>query len=201
MNAQQLGQKIKDYPMLVVCGLLIPLFIGLIFLRYPEIERLEAEQLRLDNELQTSVGNLRNANGLVGQLNHLKVLDAELAERLMDRSQKGLNLNYFYRFEDRNNIRILQADQVIPPQEATKVVVKKPAKGDKAKKEAKPVFDHITFKISVEGSYRDLLRFLYYVQHERYFVSCSRFVCVRSKEATTEKLKADIELVILGNLL
>ena len=111
MNLSVISKKIRQFPILFVCGILIPLALVLLFMRGPKVIEYEADLADLEREWQSIQKNVERSVGLeddIVSLNEgLKTLDG----RLMNVDEVASNYEFFYGLERQSEITVRQFSQ------------------------------------------------------------------------------------------
>lgn len=111
MNLSVISKKFKQFPILFVCGLLIPLSVVLFFMRGPRISHYEGELTRLEGEWNRIQQNRERSAGLEDDI---EVLDDGLATiqgRLMNVDEVASNYEFFYGLERESGVSLVQFSQ------------------------------------------------------------------------------------------
>lgn len=111
MNLSLISKKFKQFPILFVCGLLIPLSVILFFMRGPKISDYEAELTRLEGEWNRIQQNRERSVGLEDDI---EVLDEGLSSiqgRLMNVDEVASNYEFFYGLERQTGVSLVQFAQ------------------------------------------------------------------------------------------
>lgn len=188
MDVQAILAKIKQYPIAVGGFVAIIVFAALIFLRSSRIPELEAKQKTLDQELSTIQRNETAAVGLPEHVEKIKEDSAEIKSRLMVREDKAISYQYFYELERSNNValtRLAQSDA--PP----------PAKAPPGKPNLS-LYAPVEYSISVSGKFQNVLKFLYKLQHGKYFINVESFSCNSSGQVEPDTIQVSMKMDILG---
>lgn len=155
MNSQQLIAKLKQYPLAVICSLVILVMLGLSFVRSGNLPELNAQYDTLQNEAETVRQNSSNAVDLPANLSELEKLVENVDSRLIDADAITANYRYFLSLGERSNISYV-AD---PPAATYK-------SSTSLKKYALAEFTNV----SIRGQYEDVLNYLYLLRTGDYLL-------------------------------
>ena len=108
MNLSLLSKKIKQFPILFVCALLIPLSLVLLIMRGPNIDKLEIQQTDLEREWQNILTNSERSTGLEADIQNLEAGLASIRSRLMDVDNVASNYEAFYELERVTGVTVRQ---------------------------------------------------------------------------------------------
>jgi Tfp pilus assembly protein PilO len=150
-SGKQLLGKLKDYPLALLCSLVIIVCAVIIFVRGDGSLELSAKESDLTSRIRTIDQNVKNSKDLKAEVQELQGLVDELNSRLFNREQRALNINFFYDIEDRLGIRISNISQL-----ATGDAV-----FDKGGPRELKLYTTIGYSISMSGQFEEVLTFLY----------------------------------------
>jgi Tfp pilus assembly protein PilO len=151
MNAADISALAKKHPVGTAC-LLITVACGLaLYLRADIITVSQTEYEAKSSEAAKMISNVKNAPGMEEQLAEMNTFGKEVEGRLVKGSQLAVNLQYFYKLEADNGVKMLDLRQGSVP------------------KTPKGLFTPIPFSLSVQGTYPQLMKFLSEVQNGRHF--------------------------------
>lgn len=142
---------LKDYPLAVVCVLVIVLCSLAVFLRGGALLELSAKEADLNSRIRTIDQNVKNAKDLEAHVEEVEVLVEQVEARLFNRDQRAVNINFFYDIEDRLDVRISNIGQM-PAEDSIYT------KG--GPRELK-LHSTIGYNISLAGQFSEILTFLY----------------------------------------
>ena len=196
MNTQELINKLKAYPfavgtfvLAIVCGLVV-------YFRSDELPKLEAELSKLDKEYNVIKFNELNAANIENDLEIATKLDEEIRSRLMDKDQKTQNVSYFYNLEEATGVVMNDPVQV----GGERVIGGGAKRGKKGKKddEALKLFSEIEFRVEIEGSFTQVMTFLYELRTGKYFSRIKTFNIMLAESLKEGRLKANFSVMMLG---
>lgn len=127
---------------------------GLIYFRSGAVTESQALYEAKSAEAVKMLNNVKAAPGLDEQVAEIQEVGKELDDRLVNASQLAVNLQYFYKLEADNGVKLLDVRQTTPP---------RPARGA-----PKTIFAPVPFSLSVQGTYAQLLKFLGELQNGRH---------------------------------
>lgn len=186
----QVIRILKSYPLAILCVLVILVCAVIIFLRGDIASELSAKEDDLNVRILTIDRNIKNAKNLKEDVDELQSYIDQINGRLFNRDQRAVNINFFYAMEDQLDVRISNISQMSDEDEIY-------AKG--GSRELK-LYSTISYDISVDGQFGDILEFLYELQRVDSFI---RVVSVQlgdagRSEGQTGELQARIRLVVLA---
>jgi len=111
MNLSAIGKKIRQYPILFVCGIVTPLLLIILFMRGPKLSDLEEEVARLEREWQNMQRNLERSSRLPEQIEELEASLDDINQRLMRVEEVALNSEFFYNLERQAGITFSRFSQ------------------------------------------------------------------------------------------
>lgn len=153
MTGADLIALARKHPISTACVLVIVVCGLLTYFRLDVIEASQAEYETKSGEAAKTIANVKNAPGLEDQVAELQRLGKELDSRLIKVDQLAVNLQYFYRLETENGVKLLDVRQNAPVRART----------------AKPNFTVVPFSVTVQGSYAQVMKFLGALQTGRHF--------------------------------
>jgi hypothetical protein len=161
-----------------------------IFLRGDIASELSAKEADLNTRVLTIDRNIKNAKHLKEDVDEVQDYLDQINDRLFNRDQRAVNINFFYAMEDQLDVRISDISQ---KSDEDKIY----AKG--GTRELK-LYSTISYEISVDGQFGDILEFLYELHRVDSFI---RVVSVQLGEAGRSgslagALQARLRLVVLA---
>ena len=190
MNVEAIVAKLKRYPVAVGCAVLVVVLIGVLYLRGSRISVLEEERNQMDREWKAIGENKLRAVELKTHLEKLNVIIDKIDERLMSVASKAINYQYFYKLEKNSGVRMGYLNQ-------------SETSGQAAQKGATnlELFQPITFKVTAEGTFKQILSFLYEMQHGNYLTIITYFSCsgiAAEDEEEQDLLNLSLTVQVLG---
>lgn len=151
MSTADLIAALKKHPIGFGCALLSIVFGVLIYLRSGNISEGQAELEARSSEAANMVANIRNSTSLTEQVAEVQSQTKELEGRLMKAGQLAVNLQYFYKLETENEVKLVDVRQNTLP------------------KNSKGLYTGIPFNVTVQGSFSQVMNFLNRLQLGRHF--------------------------------
>lgn len=142
MTSADLIASFKKQPIGYTCGLLCVIIGALLYLRSDKIDEDQAEFEARSAERTKILANVRNSENLAKQVAELQALAKEMDSRLIRTGQLAVNLQYFYKLEAENEVKLLEVRQGNPP------------------KGAKSLYVGIPYNVAVQGSFKQVVAFL-----------------------------------------
>ncbi len=188
--SEKMIRTLKAYPLAVLSVLVFLICSAAILLRAGAVADLSVHEADLNLRIRTIDQNVRNANNLDKDFEEIKRLVDQIEARLFKRDQRAVNINFFYALENRLNVRILNISQM--PNEDSLY-----AKG--GARELK-LHSTITYNISLNGNFEDVLLFLYDLQRVDPLIRVVDFQIAKdnAQEADEEYLDARLRLIVLA---
>ena len=188
--SEKMIRTLKAYPLAVLSVLVFLICSAVIHLRAGAVADLSVHEADLNLRIRTIDQNVRNANNLDKDFEEIKRLVDQIEARLFKRDQRAVNINFFYALENRLNVRILNISQM--PNEDSLY-----AKG--GARELK-LHSTITYNISLNGNFEDVLLFLYELQRVDPLIRVVDFQIAKdnAEEADEEYLDARLRLIVLA---
>ena len=188
--SEKMIRTLKAYPLAVLSVLVFLICSAAILLRAGAVADLSVHEADLNLRIRTIDQNVRNANNLDKDFEEIKRLVDQIEARLFKRDQRAVNINFFYTLENRLNIRILNISQM--PNEDSLY-----AKG--GARELK-LHSTITYNISLNGNFENILLFLYELQRVDPLIRVVDFQIAKdnAQEADEECLDARLRLIVLA---
>lgn len=188
--SEKMIRTLKAYPLAVLSVLVFLICSAAILLRAGAVADLSVHEADLNLRIRTIDQNVRNANNLDKDFEEIKRLVDQIEARLFKRDQRAVNINFFYALENRLNIRILNISQM--PNEDSLY-----AKG--GARELK-LHSTITYNISLNGNFENILLFLYELQRVDPLIRVVDFQIAKdnAQEADEEYLDARLRLIVLA---
>ena len=188
MDISVILEKVKQYPIAVGAVLASILLALVFFLRKDNVPNLEVERDVFKAQWNAVLENDKRSVDLIDHVTTAKEASQDVRGRLMDRSQKAKNYQYFYQLEEQTGIslaRIAQSD-ALPPAN--------PPPG----KPKITLFSPITYSISVAGEFQKVVKFLYEMEHGKYFTRVEKFSCGLSGNDALGTVQISLQMEVLG---
>ena len=182
--------KLKQYPLAVVSAVLLLVCVSVLFLRATVVAELAVQEADLGTRIRTVENNALNSKGLEQQLADLEAHVESIEARLFDRSERAINTNFFYSFEDKANILISSVSQLS---------VEDPALSKDGPNELK-LHSAILYDITVTGAFKEILGFIHEMYRVAPLIRVSDFQVnnVDGKDAGRAGLVANLRVAVLA---
>jgi hypothetical protein len=179
MNSADLVAFLKKHPIGVVCGLIAIICGVVLYLRSGNIAASQAELEASSAQAARMASNVKNASGLPEQVAEMQAFTKEVDGRLMKAGQLAVNLQYFYKLETENEVKLIGD----------------PRQGSVGR--AKGQYTGVPFAVTVQGPFPNVMNFLNRVQNGRHFchISSATFTKVGG---TTGEMNLSLNLELLG---
>ena len=146
--------KLKEYPVAVISALV---FIGcavVVFMRGDLVAELSLRETELIAQIRTVNDNVIDSRNLEQDVESLQGYVAAIDERLFNRNERSININFFYSFEDKLDIIIANVSQL---------TIEEPALIKGGPNELS-LYSGIVYEIRVGGTFQEILSFMYEIQ-------------------------------------
>lgn len=189
MNAQAILEKIKQYPVPVVCGIVIVIALILLFIRGPKAEELDGTLSDYERNWKQIQANASRSRGLESHVKKLENLKSEVDSRLMSTETVAINYEFFYALEKQTGVRITSMDQ------------REALEGNALPGQIAGMENYIAipYNLIIEGRFSQILEFLKELNRGRYIIRLDtfNFSATQSEDASGE-IVSRFELFILG---
>lgn len=189
MNFKTLLEKLKTYPLAIISFLLVIIFLGLNFSRSGITDELSVEEGDLTSKLRAIEENVKNAEGLNGHLEALETLVSEINERLFDRDERAVNINFFYDLENQYDVTFDSINQRAAPD-----ALYEPKGARELKRHST-----IVFNLNLSGSFKDVIRFIHGLHQVEPLLRVADFrVSDAAEVESPEDVNATLRIVVLS---
>lgn len=178
MTSADLVNVLKKHPIGVGSLLVIITCGSLLYWRSGDITASQQDLQSSTAQADKMTANVRNANGLAEQVSELQSRSKEIESRLMKASQLADNLQYFYKLETENEIKLVDVRQNALP------------------RNSKTQFTGVPFTLSIRGTYVQVMNFLNRLNNGRHFCRINT-----ANLAKVEGTKTDVTLTLNLDLL
>ena len=168
MTAADLIAMFKKQPVGFSCGALCVILGVLLYFRSDKIDENQTEFEARSAERTKILANVRNSENLPKQVAELQVLAKEMESRLIRTGQLAVNLQYFYKLEAENEVKLLEVRQGNPP------------------KASKSLYIGVPYTVSVQGSFKQVVAFLQRLETGPHFCHFSSVTFTKSGGATID---------------
>ncbi len=182
--------KLKEYPVAVISALV---FIGcavVVFMRGDLVAELSLRETELIAQIRTVNDNVIDSRNLEQDVESLQGYVAAIDERLFNRNERSININFFYSFEDKLDIIIADVSQL---------TIEEPALIKGGPNELS-LYSGIVYEIRVGGTFQEILSFMYEIQQVDALMRIANFEvhAATAQRAVPEALLAKLHVVVLA---
>lgn len=183
MNSAELIARIKKQPVGFACVLISLLCGGWLYFRGGELEKKQAEYEAKSAEAANVISNVNLAKNLPEQVSEMQAAAKELENRLVREGQLAVNLQYFYKLEAENEVKLLDVRQ--NPRNRPKVTT---------------TYASIPYNVNVQGPYKNVMAFLQRLEKGKHFcrintASFSKAGGADAASSTTITLALNLDLL------
>jgi Tfp pilus assembly protein PilO len=185
MTTAEFTTLAKKHPVSAVC-LVVAIACGVVlYFRMDVVASSQAEYDARSAEAAKMIANVTNAPGLAEQLAEIQEQGRQLESRLVRAGQLAVNLQYFYKLEADNGVKLLDVHQ------------------DNLPRNIKTQFTPVPYGVTVQGSYNQVMKFLGQLQNGRHFcrINSAVFAKVSGGGENTLAGGQDISLTLSLDLL
>ncbi len=184
MNTADLIARFKKHPTGYVCGLLCLICGVRLYLQSSEIVDRQAEYETKSATAALILANVGNSAKLTEQTTEIQALTKELEGRLMRAGQLAVNLQYFYKLEAENEVKLNDVRQ-----------------GNLAKNTGtKTLYIGIPYNVAVQGSFSHIMTFLQKLENGRHFCRFNSAVIATNGGASDAMSQANPDMTLTLNL-
>jgi Tfp pilus assembly protein PilO len=151
MNSADIIARIKKQPVGFTCVLICLLSAGWLYFRGGAIEERQKEYTAKAAEAAKFSSNVSLSKSQPEQLAELQAATKELESRLVRAGQLAVNLQYFYKLEAENEVKLLDVRQNALP------------------RASKNLYIGVPYNVNVQGSYPNVMAFLQKLENGRHF--------------------------------
>lgn len=190
MTPQVLLHLIKKYPIAVVSTVILLLLLVFIFLRADVAPSLQEVESELRSSLEVINNNERKGRGLEADLVALDELVAKIPDHIFVSSERALNTNFFYGFEDQVNILITEVKPV-----GTDYPIL-----SKGGPNALSIYSVLVYEVSIQAEFNDFLEFLHLIHSSDRFMRVSSFQVTENRDPSvaSQVLGARVRVVVMA---
>lgn len=182
MTSADLIATFKKQPIGFACGALCLVIGALLYVRSDKIDDDQAEFEARSAERTKILANVRNAENLPKQVAELQSLAKEMDSRLIRPGQLAVNLQYFYKLEAENEVKLIDIRQGNPP------------------KTAKSLYVGIPYTVTVQGTFKQVIAFLQRLEAGPHFCHFSVVTFSKAGGATADAGGAAADMTLTLNL-
>jgi len=179
MTTTDLLALLKKHPIGFGCLLVSLICGGLLYMRSGNIAASQAELEASSAEAQKMIGNVRNSKGLPEQVAEIQAQTKEVEGRLMKAGQLAVNLQYFYKLETENEVKLVDVRQNTFP------------------RGLKTLYGGVPFSVTVQGSFTHVTNFINRLQNGRHFCRINTASYAKTSDNTGD-ISLSVNLELLG---
>jgi hypothetical protein len=190
MNLSLISKKIRQYPILFVCGLIVPISLVLLIMRGPKIQEYESQQTDLERKWQNIQTNVERSTGLEDDISSIEDGLSSIRERLMNVDNVASNYEFFYELERLAGVTVRQFSQGVASDGATL-----PLGRDSLRH-----FSVIPYDIVMKGTLQQILSFLDLLDRQDFIVRMDLLNVSKSggEESDPDQLNARLRCHVLA---
>lgn len=151
MTSADLIAQIKKQPVGFACVLICLLSGGWLYYRSGEIEARQEEYRVKSEEAARFISNVSISKNLPEQVAELQSVTKDLESRLVRAGQLAVNLQYFYKLEAENEVKLLDVRQNPLP------------------RNTKTLYVGVPYNVNIQGPYKNVMAFLQRLEKGRHF--------------------------------
>lgn len=184
MNTADLIARIKKHPTGFVCGLLCLICGVRLYFQSSELVDRQAEYETKSATAKLILANVGNSAKLAEQTAEIQALSKEMDGRLMRAGQLAVNLQYFYKLEAENEVKLNNVHQENLPKST----------GPKTQ------YVGIPYTVAVQGSFSHIMAFLQKLENGRHFCRFSSAIFTATGGASDAVTQANPDMTLTLNL-
>jgi Tfp pilus assembly protein PilO len=151
MTLADLIARFKKQPIGFACALICLLSGGWLYYRSGEIDARQEEYRAKSEQAAKFISNVGISKNLSEQVAELQTLTKEMDGRLVRAGQLAVNLQYFYKLEAENEVKLLDVRQNPIP------------------KNTKTLYVGIPYNVNIQGPYKNVMAFVQRLEKGRHF--------------------------------
>lgn len=151
MTFADLIARIKKQPIGFACLVICLLSGGWLYYRSGEIDARQEEYRAKSEQAAKFISNVGISKNLPEQVAELQALTKEMDGRLVRAGQLAVNLQYFYKLEAENEVKLLDVRQNPVP------------------KNTKTLYVGIPYNVNIQGPYKNVMAFLQRLEKGKHF--------------------------------
>ena len=182
---------LKRSPVVIFGLVALVVCIGFGLLRSNQIKKLSALETELNAKLDTMRLNVNNSENIQSDIETLEGLLSAVDERLFISEERSTNIDFFYSFEEKLDIKISEVKQL----EGTN-----PRYSPEGPNKLK-LYTVIDYSITVSGTFHEILRFLYEIYQIDTIARVTEFKIdtnYSNSESDPGALSAEIKVAVLA---
>lgn len=188
MKPKDILDRLKRYPIAVICAIIVVVCIVALVLRGGVLDELSAKENELNARLRVIETNAENAKDLAADVEQVESQVAEIEARLFRRDERAINTNFFYAFEDRVDLLISSVSQL---------AIEDAALGEGGPNALK-LHSVIPYDIVVQGSFQEIVKLLYEFHAHDAFIRVSDLQISSGERTGAGELSARMRVLVLA---
>ncbi|MBT4757460.1 MAG: hypothetical protein HOO08_03610 [Opitutae bacterium] len=182
--------KLKGHPVALISTVVFVACAVVVLMRGDVVADLLQEEIELIAQIRMINDNVIDSNNLDQDVESLQSYVAAIDRRLFNRSERSINTNFFYSFEDKLDITIADVSQL---------TIEEPALIKDGPNELS-LYSGIVYEIKVGGTFKEILGFMYEIQHVDALMRIANFevFIATAQSAASESLAAKLHVVVLA---
>lgn len=190
MKAPIITDKLRQYPLAVLCMAIIIACAVIIFLRGGVASNLEIKESELTSRLRTIDQNVDNSKNLKRDTEALAAIVENMNSLLFYRYERAVNISFFYEFEDKADVIISNISQLPQPD---------PIYSDGGPRKL-DLHSTLVFNITLSGSFSNVLKFLYEIDRAEPIIRVADFQVSRSDaQSGGNNVDARMRLIVMAS--
>lgn len=165
MTTADLSAALKKQPIVSGCLLVVIACALILYFRWGVIGESQAENDLRSKDAANVLNNVRNSANLPEQTAEMQAYAKELESRLIKASQLAVNLQYFYRLEAENQVKLVDVRQ-------------------NPTRPSKSLYVSVPFSVTVQGTFAQVTNFLSKLQNGRALCRINSAVFNKAASAT-----------------
>lgn len=190
MSLSLISKNLRKYPVLVVCGIIVPLSLVLLMMRAPKIADYEGQLMELEKEWSNIQTNVERSNGLQEDMDNLNAGLARIRERLMQVDEVASNYEFFYGLEHQAGVSVDRFSIGLPSDGSNLPLGRKNLRH----------FSVIPCDVAMKGTIQEVLRFLDLLDRQEFIVRMDLLDVSRlqAQGADPDQLNARLRCYVLA---
>jgi Tfp pilus assembly protein PilO len=180
MTLADLIARIKKQPIGFACLLVCLLSGGWLYYRSGEIEARQEQYRAKSEQAAKFISNVGISKNLPEQVAELQAVTKELDGRLVRAGQLAVNLQYFYKLEAENEVKLLDVRQNALP------------------RNTKTLYVGVPYNVNVQGPYKNVMAFLQRLENGRHFCRINTASFTKFAGAGDGSMTLSLSLDLLG---
>jgi hypothetical protein len=189
VKASKFTDKLRQYPLVVFCAVVIIISGAVIFLRGGLASELALKEADLTSRIRTIDQNVENSENLERDTEELAAVVEQMNSLLFNRYERAVNVSFFYEFEDKADVVISDMSQLPQPD---------PIYSEEGPRELE-LHSTLVFDIALGGSFSDVLTFLYEIDRAEPIIRVADFDVSRSeRELAGDNTIGRMRLIVMA---